>query len=129
MTSEGNNTSVKQLIQGMCGGEIELIKGTVVSENPLKIATDDDKLTLNGKIAIVPEHLTDYEVEVSIKPEYNWKTQKREGGGGYALFAEHDHDIWIDKLKMKVHAGLKEGDKVHVLSLSHGKQYFILGRV
>ena len=129
MNGVGEETSIKQLFQKMTGGEVQLIKGTVTCASPLSISTDDDKLTLNANITIVPEHLTDYEIEVSIEESYNWKTQKKEGGGGYALFAEHDHDIVIKKQKMKVHGALKEGDKVHILSLDHGKNYYVLDRV
>ena len=126
---DDDSASVKQLIQNMVGGEVQLIQGTVESVSPLSISTDDEKLTLNENITIVPEHLKDHETEVTISQEYGWKTKKKSGGSGYALFEEHDHDIEITKLKIKVHGALKVGDKVHILSFAHGKHYYILDRV
>lgn len=124
-----DNASVKKLIQGMVGGEVQLIQGTVIKVDPLRIATDDEKLILNENITIIPWHLTDYETKVSIKMDYGWKTKERSGGGGAAAYASHDHDIVIEKKKITIHNALKVGDQLHILSFAHGKQYFILDRV
>lgn len=79
--NDSDDMSIKQLIQNMVGGEVQLIRGEVKSVSPLRIVTDDEKLTLNGNITIVPKRIT-----------------------------------------------LNVGDEVHILSLSHGKEYYILDR-
>ena len=122
--------SIKELFQGMIETEVEIMEGTVTQAKPFKIAINNDaKLELDSSNCTVPEHLTDHEVEVSITSGYGWKTQKRSGGGGYALFESHDHDITAEKQKIMLHQGLKVGDVVMVLSVEKGQQYFVLGRI
>ena len=47
----------------------DLRYGTVISENPLSIQITS-QFILPESILIVPEHLTDYEVETTIMTEY-----------------------------------------------------------
>ena len=54
-------TSVKQLIQSMMGDGPQVLMGTVINVNPLKIQIEgDEKLVIGGSSVILPWHLTDY---------------------------------------------------------------------
>ena len=99
--------------------------GTVTSESPLKVQITN-QFILPESILIVPEHLTDYEIEVTVKSEYGWNTQNRSGGSGDSAFASHNHDIAFDKKKILVHGALKVGDKVALMRKQGGQFYYIL---
>ncbi len=81
----------------------EIMQGTVISTDPLKVQmTNDEKLITSERITIVPEHLSDY----SVKAEF-------EG----------------TEITLTVYNALSAGDTVYVLSLNNGKLYYILDRV
>ena len=121
----GSETSLKQIFQSLIPDGDELMQGTVISAAPLKIQmVNDEKLIINERITIVPWQLTDYNTEVTV----NWSTENASGGSGYAAYASHNHGI-VGRKKITVHNALKVGDKVHVLSLNHGKLYYVLDRV
>lgn len=126
MNGETEKTSLKGMLQDIAGkGAPEVVQGIVKSTEPLKIQiVNDEKLTISQNITFVPEHLTDYTTEVTV----NWSTNTASGGSGEAAYASHSHGI-TGRKKITVHNGLKVGDKVHLLSFNHGKQYFVLGRV
>lgn len=125
MAEETEKTSIKQLFQGMVGDGAEVLQGIVKSASPLKIQiVNDEKLTIGPNITYVPWHLTDYTTEVTVE----WRTENASGGSGDAAYASHNHAI-LGRKKIIVHNALKVGDKVHVLSFNHGKQYFVLDRV
>lgn len=75
--------------------------GTVVNVNPLQVKVSS-QLTLPSASLIVPQHLIDYNVNVTIDDEI--KT-------------------------MVVHEALKIGDKVALLRKQGGQSYFILDRI
>ena len=125
MAEETEKTSIKQLFQGMVGDGAEVLQGIVKSVSPLKIQiVNDEKLTIGPNITYVPWHLTDYTTEVTVE----WRTENASGDSGDAAYASHNHAI-LGRKKIIVHNALKVGDKVHVLSFNHGKQYFVLDRV
>ena len=126
MAEETEKTSLKGLFQGMAAaGAPELMQGIVKSTSPLKIQmVNDEKLVIGQNNTYVPEHLTDYNTEVTV----NWVTNAASGGSGEAAYASHSHGI-TGRKKITVHNALKVGDKVHVLVLNKGKQFFLLGRV
>lgn len=125
MAEETEKTSIKQLFQGMVGDGTEVLQGIVKSASPLKIQiVNDEKLTIGPNITYVPWHLTDYTTEVTVE----WRTENASGGSGDAAYASHNRAI-LGRKKIIVHNALKVGDKVHVLSFNHGKQYFVLDRV
>lgn len=126
MAEETEKTSIKGMIQGFAdAGAPGLLQGIVKSTGPLKIQmVNDEKLVIGQNITYVPEHLTDYETEVTV----DWSTNTASGGSGDAAYASHAHGI-TGRKKIIVHNALKVGDRVHVLALNHGKQYFVLGRV
>lgn len=126
MAEETEKTSIKGLIQGMAdAGAPELMQGIVKAVSPLKIQmVNDEKLVIGQNNTYIPEHLTDYTTEVTV----NWATNTASGGSGYAEYASHSHGI-TGRKKITVHNGLKVGDKLHILVLNKGKQFFLLGRV
>lgn len=125
MAEETEKTSLKQLFQGMAGNGVEVLQGIVKSVGPLKIQiVNDEKLTIGPNITYIPRHLTDYSTEVTV----SWRTENASGGSGDAAYASHSHAI-TGRKAITVHNALKVGDRVHVLSFNHGKQYYVLDRV
>lgn len=125
MAEETEKTSLKQLFQGMAGDGVEVLQGIVKSVGPLKIQiVNDEKLTIGPNITYIPRHLTDYSTEVTV----SWRTESASGGSGDAAYASHSHAI-TGRKSITVHNALKVGDRVHVLSFNHGKQYYVLDRV
>ena len=106
----------------------DLRYGTVATVDPLSIRITN-QFVLPESILIVPEHLTDYEIETTIMTEYNWNTQNASGGSGESAYASHNHDIYHDKKKIKIHGKLKVGDKVVLLRQSGGQFYYVADRL
>lgn len=129
MAEESEKTSLKQLIQGMTGDGVEVLQGIVKSASPLKIQiVNDEKLTIGPNITYVPRHLTDYKADITgpnIQSYYY--TGSGTDGGTAPVVPSHVHAI--GRVQITVHNALKTGEKVHVLSFNHGKQYYVLDRV
>lgn len=106
----------------------DLRYGTVISTTPLKVRITQ-QFIIPESMLIVPEHLTEYELDVSILPKYGWKTQDKSGGTDEFAFESHNHNIVIDKKKMLIHAQLKVDDKVVLLRQQGGQSYLILDRL
>lgn len=103
--------------------------GTVTSVSPLKIKISQD-LVLPESVLIVPQHLTDYEMNVTIDSSYGWTTQDKSYSSSSAdAFRNHNHDIVISNKKIKIHGKLKNGDKVALINAIGGQQYYILDRI
>ena len=102
--------------------------GTVTSASPLKVQVTN-QFILPESILIVPEHLTDHEIEVTVKDSYGWETKYRSGGSGDSAFASHNHDIAFERKKILVHGALKVGDKVALMRKQGGQFYYILDRL
>lgn len=130
--SSGNETSLKQLFQGMIPDGDEIMEGTVIQIDPLKIQmTNDEKLIINERITIVPWHLTDYKTRATY----------RKMDGTLDSWTKPDSHHEIDGCKhyledfnlyrgiIVVHNALRKGDKLHILALNHGKLYYVLDRV
>lgn len=79
----------------------DLRYGTVISVNPLKVQITN-QFTLPNSLLVVPKHLTDYEVDITIDDE--------------------------DK-KITIKNALKIGDKVALLRKQGGQSYFILDKI
>ena len=97
--------------------------GTVVSVSPLKIQVTN-LFTIPQSMLVVPKHLTDYEVEVTV----DWTTENKSGGSGDSAFASHNHNV-KGKKKIKVHNALKNGDKVALIRKHGGQSFYILDRI
>lgn len=89
--------------------------GTVISDSPLKVRVTN-QFIIPESMLIIPQHLTDYEVKVTIESSYDWKTVD-------------NSKIIINEQKMKVHNKLKTGDKVALMRKQGGQSYFILDRL
>jgi len=135
--SSGNETSLKQLFQGMIPKGSEIMEGTVIQTDPLKIQmTNDPKHFITDRITIVPWHLTDYTTKATLlKADGSLDSQTRQDGahGGH-MGGDGTHINQLDTFNLyqgtlTVHNALKKGEKVHVLALNNGKLYYVLDRV
>lgn len=97
--------------------------GTVVGVSPLKVQVTN-LFTIPQSMLVVPKHLTDYEVEVTV----DWTTENESGGSGDSAFSSHNHDV-KGKKKIKVHNALKNGDKVALIRKHGGQSFYILDRI
>ena len=128
MAEETEKTSLKQLFQGMAGDGVEVLQGIVKSASPLKIQiVNDDKLTIGPNITYIPRHLTDYKTEISGPNIQNYYYTGSSTESGTAP-ASPPHVHALGRIPVTVHNALKTGEKVHVLSFNHGKQYYVLDR-
>lgn len=93
--------------------------GTVTSASPLKIRVTS-QLILPESLLTVPQHLTDYSVEVDV----NWMTELITDG----TVAEHAHPV-LGKKTIKIYNALKVGDKVALLRKQGGQSYYVLDRM
>lgn len=135
-----NGTSLKQLIQGMMPEGAGVVEGSVSKESPLEITlANDAKMILSANSLIIPEHLTDHEVEVDIiggEGVLYAPTGAEEGGGSHEhpeveKSGQHSHELESLHLtggKMVLHMGLKEGEIVYLLRYNNGKKYYVLDR-
>lgn len=80
----------------------DLRYGTVVSVNPLKVKITS-QLTLPASLLVVPKHLTDYEINVTMDSDY--------------------------ERVMKIHNALQVNDKVALIRQMGGASYFILDKI
>lgn len=110
------------------GKPCDLRYGKVISIAPLKVQVTS-QFIIPKSMLIVPEYLTDYEIEVTVKPDYGWNTQNRSGGSGEAAFSNHNHDIYFERKKITIHGALKVGDKVVLLRQAGGQQFLVLDRL
>lgn len=127
LDNSANSTSLKGLFQGLVPDPCGILQGKVISTAPLKIqAVNDKKLIIGALLLIVPKHLSDYTAEVDISI----------GGGNLASATDmsdsHSHALKsfsLQKATLTLRNALKEGEKVHLLSLNNGKKYYVLDRV
>lgn len=133
-----DQTSLKQIIQSMSPDGAEVVEGTVTNASPLEITlTNDTKMILSANSLIVPEHLTDREIEADImmdggvlyaptgaeRGEHEHPTVEKSG--------EHGHELESFQLtggRIILHTGLKAGEIVYLLSYNNGKKYYVLDR-
>ena len=106
----------------------DLRYGTVDSVSPLKVRVTN-QFVLPESMLVVPEYLTDHEVEVSVQDNYGWATRSTSGGSEAASFASHSHEISFNKHKIKIHNSLKVGDKVILLREAGGQHFLIVDRL
>ena len=91
----------------------DLRVGMVTSVSPLKVQITN-LFTIPDSLLIVPQHLTDYKVDVTV----DWSTTS----------TDHSHGV-TGKKSMTVHSALKVGDKVALIRKTGGQSYFILDRI
>lgn len=102
--------------------------GTVTSVTPLTVRVTS-QFTIPESMLIVPEHLTEHEREISILKEHLWETKSNEGISKGYTETDHNHEILVEKKKIKIHAELKPGEKVALLRKAGGQSYLILDRI
>ena len=102
----------------------DLRYGTVISVSPLKVKVTN-QFVLPDSMLIVPESLTDHDVEVST----TFTTKNKSGGIEEESFASHNHDVQLTKHTVTIHNALKVGDKVVLLRQAGGQQFLILDRL
>lgn len=98
------------------GSPSTVMYGTVTSKSPLKIKLDQG-LTLEGDQITVPEHLTDYTVDIEIL-EYPVTD----------VVEEHAHGLSKVK-KIKILNHLKSGQRVAVQRMEGGQEFCIIDRL
>lgn len=107
-----------------------LMYGTVQSVSPLTIYVDQ-KLIIPESFIIVPEHLTDYETEITfddadIKQIYTtWNMGETQESSQAKLSFKQP----AVKHKITVYNALKQGDKVLLLRQQGGQKFLVLDRV
>lgn len=124
----------------------DLRYGTVTSVSPLKVRITN-QFTIPDSLLIVPKHLTDYKVSVSL----DWTSGSAGGhshgysgstvaGGtdthshGYSGTTDsvngHSHTMTSSGDKtITIHNALKVGDKVALIRKTGGQSYYILDRI
>lgn len=133
--SSGSETSLKQLFQSMVPGGPELMEGTVIQTRPLKIqVTNDEKLIINERVTIVPWHLTDYTTRATYRKADGTLDSWTKNDGSHddpigGIHVHYGENFNLYKGIIIVHNALRKGDKLHILSLNHGKLYYVLDRV
>ena len=121
-------SAVKELAKQVndAGNPADLRYGIVTKVDPLEIRIRSTFI-LPAELILVPQHLTDYEVEITTTG-YGWVTDPRAGGSGEPSYESHDHDINQTRRLVMVHNALKVDDRVALMRESGGRKYFILDR-
>lgn len=108
---------INPLYNGGCPGGCTVMSGTVTSSSPLKIKIEQ-RFEISGSMLILPEHLKEREIKVTVKP-----THTEDGGT-----PEHNHE-YGGELTVTVHSGLSVGDSVQVVRQQGGQKYLVIGKV
>jgi len=122
-------SSIKQMFQGMIPDGPGVVKGIVISEQPLQIQlVNDEKMVLHEGIICLPRHLTDYKTKVDIQLDTGSIDSKTDSGNCDSAHVHYLETYNIYQATMTVYNALKEGEEVFVLSFNNGKAYYILDR-
>ena len=95
----------------------DVMSGTILSAKPLKVQVEQ-RFTISGDMLVVPEHLTDYEIKVTVE-----KSNTKEAGE-----PQHQHE-YGGELVIKVHGALKKGDRVQMIRQQGGQKFVIIDKV
>lgn len=106
----------------------DLRYGTVISTSPLKVRVTN-QFIIPKAMLIVPQHLTDHEIEVTVEQGFDWNTKDIGEGIGSDGVPKHKHKIYFEKKKIKIHGALKTGDKVVMVRQAGGQNFLILDRL
>ena len=105
--------------------------GTVTSSSPLKVNVEQ-KFTIGSENLIVPQHLTNYSVNVTIDWQTNQDTytHKHNVEGTDSSEDTRSYKIGISGTKkMTINNSLKSGDSVILVKQQGGQKYLIIDRV
>ena len=118
-------TSLKEMFQGMIPDGAGVIRGKVTSASPLVIQADNDpKLILNANNLCVPRHLTNYSTTCTISTTGPHGHAGCVVGSGHSGDGTHAHT----NATITVFNALKTGEAVFLLSFNEGKKYYVLDR-
>ena len=137
MSDTVNQTSLKQMFQGMVPEDCSIVEGIVINSAPLTIQViNNAKMVLSGAVLMCPRHLTNYATTATItlgKGEVDSKTyMSGEHSGHISGKGEHDHKLEtfiLAEATITIFNSLTAGEKVWLLSFKNGKQYYVLDRV
>lgn len=103
--------------------------GTVTSVKPLKVQITN-QFTIPEGLLIIPEHLTDHEIQVTLdlNTSSNGTHTHTCDGTTTSSNGSHEHEIKGNKT-ITVHGALKKGDKVALIRKTGGQSYYILDRI
>lgn len=102
---------------GQAGQPADIMSGTVVGTNPLKINVEQ-RFDITQEQLIIPERFTDHKVEISFEEET-----------GNAGEPEHKHKYGGEKITVTVHGALKKGDSVELIRQQGGQKFLIADKV
>ncbi len=108
---------------------VDILYGTVQSVNPLEIFVEQ-KLILTKEFIIVPEHLTDYETEITfdnpeVKQIYTTWNMEETLESNRAKISFKQPAV---KHKITIYNALKEGDSVILFRKQGGQRYVVFDR-
>ena len=95
----------------------DVMSGTILSAKPLKVQVEQ-RFTLSGDMLVVPEHLTEHEIKVTVEP-----ADTKEAGE-----PAHLHE-YGGELTVKVHSPLQKGDHVQLIRQHGGQKFLLVGKV
>lgn len=113
------------------------VYGTVVSVNPLQIRIQSTIILTESFLVLsnlVKDHYVDMTVSMQTEndafmiPDHTHTGNMGSPTDAGNLDVTHKHEI-KHKIKVLQHYGLKAGEKVVLLQMAGGKQYFVLDRV
>lgn len=110
------------------GKPCDLRFGTVISENPLKVQITSD-LIIPESLLVVPEHLTDYSVNVNVGVTEFTKSTVYVSGETLIYGSTEEEAEPVDERTLTIYNSLKKNDKVALVRNQGGKVYYILDRV
>lgn len=126
--STGLGSLIKEFSMGAydASNPTSLKYGTVTKTDPLEI-TITSTFKLPRELIIVPQHLTDWEVDITTTG-YGWVTDNKSGGSGDPAFASHNHGINQTRRTVMVHNALKVGDRVALIREQGGRKFMVFDR-
>lgn len=100
------------------GKPLAVVFGNVTSDEPIEI-TIEQKLILSDTQLIIPKHLTDHTVIMTV--DHQTEVTVTEEGS-------HSHQ-YIGEKEFKVNNALKQGENVILLRMQGGQKYYVLDRL
>lgn len=97
---------------------VDLIKGKVLTTNPLTINADGVSLPLTEDFLILTNNVRDHKVNATVDAISVYITTK-----------STPTNFWFDKQPVTMHYGLKAGEAVWLLRVQSGQKYVVLDRI
>lgn len=97
---------------------LEIVKGTVISNQPLKINLSQF-IDIDNESIIIPLDYVEHEEEITIKEQTINLTDENQETKQYTINEQ--------TIKIKKKAQLKDNDKIIMLKFNKGQKFFLLG--